>query len=162
MNITLKQLKTLQTVVEHHSYTEAAKALFMTRPAVSMQMNAQGAKTWRRLTAANIQRRIAIVLDGYVYSAPTVIFRIGGGYVWRTHGSACDPAPVLNGAHVRLDTERAPQRWLPPSPTLAPCLVRLGSCVGSRVALDLRIAQCVSAIDPGEHGAFFPPARRRG
>ncbi len=38
MNITLKQLKTLQTVVEHHSYTEAAKALFMTQPAVSMQI----------------------------------------------------------------------------------------------------------------------------
>jgi DNA-binding transcriptional LysR family regulator len=38
MNITLKQLKTLQAVVEHHSYTEAAKALFMTQPAVSMQI----------------------------------------------------------------------------------------------------------------------------
>lgn len=38
MNITLKQLRTLQTVVEYHSYTEAAKALFMTQPAVSMQI----------------------------------------------------------------------------------------------------------------------------
>ncbi len=49
------------------------------RPAVSMQMNAQGAKTWRRLTANNIQRRIAIVLDNYVYSAPTVQGEIPNG-----------------------------------------------------------------------------------
>jgi len=38
MNITLKQLKILEAVVEHNSYTDAAKALFMTQPAVSMQV----------------------------------------------------------------------------------------------------------------------------
>ncbi|ATX81759.1 DNA-binding transcriptional regulator, LysR family [Mariprofundus ferrinatatus] len=38
MNITLKQLKILEAVVEQNSYTEAAKALFMTQPAVSMQI----------------------------------------------------------------------------------------------------------------------------
>ncbi|NWF35648.1 LysR substrate-binding domain-containing protein [Mariprofundus sp. KV] len=38
MNITLKQLKILEAVVEHNSYTDAAKALFMTQPAVSMQI----------------------------------------------------------------------------------------------------------------------------
>jgi len=38
MNITLKQLKILETVVEHSSYTDAAKSLFMTQPAVSMQI----------------------------------------------------------------------------------------------------------------------------
>jgi SecD/SecF fusion protein len=44
-----------------------------------MQMNAQGAKTWKRLTAANIGRRIAIVLDDFVYSAPTVQGEIPNG-----------------------------------------------------------------------------------
>jgi SecD/SecF fusion protein len=48
-------------------------------PSVSMQMNANGAKIWRRLTADNINRRIAIVLDGYVYSAPNVITEIPNG-----------------------------------------------------------------------------------
>jgi len=48
-------------------------------PSVSMQMNATGAKIWRRLTAENINRRIAIVLDGYVYSAPNVITEIPNG-----------------------------------------------------------------------------------
>jgi len=38
MNITLKQLKILEAVVEHNSYTDAAKALYMTQPAVSMQV----------------------------------------------------------------------------------------------------------------------------
>ncbi|WP_421891238.1 protein translocase subunit SecDF [Marinoscillum sp.] len=49
------------------------------RPAVSMQMSAAGAKTWRRLTANNIGRRIAIVLDNYVYSAPNVEGEIPNG-----------------------------------------------------------------------------------
>ncbi|MFT5640391.1 MAG: SecD/SecF fusion protein [Cyclobacteriaceae bacterium] len=49
------------------------------RPAVSMQMSAQGAKAWKRLTAANVNRRIAIVLDNYVYSAPNVINEIPNG-----------------------------------------------------------------------------------
>jgi len=49
------------------------------RPAVSMQMNAEGARKWKKLTAKNINRQIAIVLDGYVYSAPNVQVEIGGG-----------------------------------------------------------------------------------
>jgi SecD/SecF fusion protein len=48
-------------------------------PSVSMQMNANGAKAWRRLTAENLNRRIAIVLDGYVYSAPNVVTEIPNG-----------------------------------------------------------------------------------
>ncbi len=48
-------------------------------PSVSMQMNATGAKVWKRLTGENLNRRIAIVLDGYVYSAPNVITEIPNG-----------------------------------------------------------------------------------
>ena len=46
---------------------------------VSMSMNAEGAKTWQRLTKDNIGKSIAIVLDGYVYSFPTVQNEIAGG-----------------------------------------------------------------------------------
>lgn len=49
------------------------------RPSVSMQMNATGAKIWKRLTGENLNRRIAIILDGYVYSAPNVITEIPNG-----------------------------------------------------------------------------------
>lgn len=46
---------------------------------VSMQMNPDGASIWARLTEQNIGRCIAIVLDGYVYSAPRVNDKIAGG-----------------------------------------------------------------------------------
>lgn len=46
---------------------------------VSMTMNSEGAKTWARLTKANLSRSIAIVLDGFVYSFPTVQSEITGG-----------------------------------------------------------------------------------
>lgn len=47
---------------------------------VSMSMNAAGAKTWARLTADNVGRYIAVVLDGYVYSCPVVNGEITGGH----------------------------------------------------------------------------------
>lgn len=46
---------------------------------VSMLMNTEGAKIWARLTGDNVGRQIAIVLDGYVYSAPNVNQAIEGG-----------------------------------------------------------------------------------
>ena len=46
---------------------------------VSMTMNAEGAKTWARLTKENIGKSIAIALDGYIYSFPTVQTEITGG-----------------------------------------------------------------------------------
>jgi SecD/SecF fusion protein len=49
------------------------------RPAISMQMNAEGARLWRRLTAANVNRQVAIVLDRRVYSAPVVNEEIPSG-----------------------------------------------------------------------------------
>lgn len=48
-------------------------------PEVSLSMNAEGAKTWARLTRDNIGKSIAIVLDGYVRSSPTVQNEIKGG-----------------------------------------------------------------------------------
>ncbi len=48
-------------------------------PTVSMSMNAEGANTWARLTKDNIGKQIAIVLDGTVYSYPTVNSEITGG-----------------------------------------------------------------------------------
>ena len=49
------------------------------RPCVSMAMNTEGARKWATLTKQNVGRGIAIVLDGYVYSAPNVNGEITGG-----------------------------------------------------------------------------------
>ena len=46
---------------------------------VSMSMNSNGITEWAQLTADNINKCIAIVLDGYVYSAPVVRNKIEGG-----------------------------------------------------------------------------------
>lgn len=46
---------------------------------VSMVMNPTGSRVWARMTSDNIGKSIAIVLDGYVYSAPRVQNEITGG-----------------------------------------------------------------------------------
>ena len=48
-------------------------------PTVSMGMNAEGARVWARMTADNIGKCIAVVLDGMVYSYPRVNTEITGG-----------------------------------------------------------------------------------
>jgi preprotein translocase subunit SecD len=48
-------------------------------PMVIMRMNSEGAERWARITGANIQKRVAIVLDERVYSAPVVQAKITGG-----------------------------------------------------------------------------------
>lgn len=52
---------------------------FGSNPEVSMQMNSEGAKVWQRMTKENVGKSIAIVLDGYVRSFPTVNGEIPGG-----------------------------------------------------------------------------------
>ena len=49
------------------------------QPEVSMRMNAKGTNEWKKLTRANINRRVAIVLDNNVYSAPIVNNEITNG-----------------------------------------------------------------------------------
>ncbi len=49
------------------------------KPGVSMQMNVEGARKWKKLTGKNIGQQIAIVLDDLVYSAPVVQGEIPSG-----------------------------------------------------------------------------------
>ena len=50
------------------------------KPCVTMAMNTEGARRWAQLTKKNEGREIAIVLDGYVYSAPRSNGEIAGGH----------------------------------------------------------------------------------
>jgi SecD/SecF fusion protein len=62
---------------------------------VSMQMNGEGAQRWKRLTGANKDKAIAIVLDGYVYSAPNVMGEIPNGSSQITGNFKLDEAKDL-------------------------------------------------------------------
>ena len=64
-------------------------------PGVSMTMNAEGANIWARLTKENIGRQVAIVLDGTVYSYPTVQTEITGGSSSITGNFTIDEATDL-------------------------------------------------------------------
>ncbi len=48
-------------------------------PVVNMEMNSEGATDWARITGANVGKRIAIMLDGVVFTAPNVKGKIPGG-----------------------------------------------------------------------------------
>ncbi len=62
---------------------------------VSMNMKPDAAKQWARITAANIEKRVAIVLDGQVYSAPRVNNVIEGGRSSITGNFTTDEAKDL-------------------------------------------------------------------
>lgn len=49
------------------------------RPVVMMEMNSDGSEKWARITGQNIKKRIAVVLDELVYTAPVVQNKITGG-----------------------------------------------------------------------------------
>lgn len=48
-------------------------------PLVTMEMNDEGARDWARITGANINKQIAILMDNAVFSAPVVRGKITGG-----------------------------------------------------------------------------------
>lgn len=58
---------------------------------VTMTFDESGAKLFEKLTAANVGRSMAIVLDGKVSSAPTISEKIGGGTARITLGQRGDP-----------------------------------------------------------------------
>ncbi len=50
------------------------------QPIVTMEMNSDGSREWARITGANVNKRIAIVMDNAVFSAPVVRGKIPGGH----------------------------------------------------------------------------------
>jgi len=49
------------------------------RPVIDFKLNAEGAEIFADFTGKNVGKRLAIVLDGKVFSAPNINERIGGG-----------------------------------------------------------------------------------
>jgi preprotein translocase subunit SecD len=48
-------------------------------PSVSLKFNSQGSIDFERITGENVRKKLAIVLDGMVHSAPVIEDRISGG-----------------------------------------------------------------------------------
>lgn len=64
-------------------------------PYVALKFNAQGAKDFDRITGENVKKRLAIVLDGTVHSAPVIQERISGGDAQITGAFTMDEAKDL-------------------------------------------------------------------
>jgi len=88
-------------------------------PFVEFELNSQGASAFEQLTAANINRRMAIVLDNTVYSAPVIRDRIPGGRAVIngdfTLAEARDLAIVLRAGALPAPVAIAEERTVGPS-----------------------------------------------
>ena len=88
-------------------------------PYVAMDFDAQGAKVFERVTGENIKKRLAIVLDGVVYSAPVIQDKIGGGKATITGNftdqEARDLAVVLRAGALPAPVKILEQRTVGPS-----------------------------------------------
>jgi preprotein translocase subunit SecD len=69
------------------------------QPYVSITFNGAGARAFEQLTGANVKRRMAIVLDDRVASAPVIQQRIGGGRAQITLGGSREYNELLNEAN---------------------------------------------------------------
>lgn len=68
---------------------------FRNEPYVGIEFNSEGARIFDKITAENVGKRIAIVLDNTVYSAPVVKERISGGRASITGGFTMEEAKDL-------------------------------------------------------------------
>ena len=88
-------------------------------PYVELILNNRGAETFEEITGANVGRRLAIVLDNTVYSAPVIRDRIGGGHASITGGfdikEARDLAIVLRAGALPAPVTIAEERTVGPS-----------------------------------------------
>ena len=88
-------------------------------PIVSLDMNSEGAKTWSRVTGANIGERIAIVLDRKVHMAPNIREKIPGGRTqiegFEDMNEAKDIAIILRAGALPAPVEIIEERTVGPS-----------------------------------------------
>jgi len=88
-------------------------------PYVSVELNAAGAKAFADLTEANVNKRLAIILDGNVHSAPVIRERIPSGQAQITGGftsaEATDLAIVLRAGALPAPVQVLEERTVGPS-----------------------------------------------
>jgi len=124
----------------------------MHQPVVSMEMNNSGAREWAKLTAKNVGHCVAIVLDGFVYSAPNVNTEITGGRSeisgHFTTDETRDLANVLSSGKMPAPTKIVSSETVGPS--MGSQNIRAGfiSCIIAFVLLMLFMC-CYYGLIPG-------------
>ncbi len=90
-----------------------------TRPLINFSLNGQGAKIFADFTEKSVGKRMAVVLDGKVYTAPNIVQRIGGGQVQITGAftpqEAHDIAIALRSGALLAPVQVESQRSIGPS-----------------------------------------------
>jgi preprotein translocase subunit SecD len=88
-------------------------------PYVSVEFNPTGARVFAEITEANVNRRLAIILDGNVHSAPVIRERIPSGQAQITGGftteEATDLAIVLRAGALPAPVQVLEERTVGPS-----------------------------------------------
>jgi len=89
------------------------------RPYVSLSFDDRGGKLFEKVTGENVKKRLAIVLDGNVYSAPVIQDRISGGNAviegQFTMDEAKDLAVVLRAGSLPAPVQILEERTVGPS-----------------------------------------------
>lgn len=122
------------------------------RPIVSMTMTTSGARDWATLTKKNLKKCVAIVLDGYVYSAPVVQNEITGGNSQIsgnfTTDDTRDLANVLNSGKMPAPTKIVQEDTVGPSLGAASIQAGFTACVVAFVLLMVFMC-CFYGFIPG-------------
>jgi len=103
------------------------------QPEVSLTFDSRGARQFERITGEYTKRRLAIVLDGVVYSAPVIQDRISGGRAVingiGSHDEARDLAVALRAGALPAPVSVLEERTV--GPTLGEDSIRLGLKAGA-------------------------------
>lgn len=122
------------------------------RPIVSMTMTTSGARDWATLTKKNLKKCVAIVLDGYVYSAPVVQNEITGGNSQIsgnfTTDDTRDLANVLKNGKMPAPTKIVQEETVGPSLGAASIQAGFTACVVAFVLLMVFMC-CFYGFIPG-------------
>lgn len=122
------------------------------QPCVNMQMNAYGTREWSRISEANIDKAVAVVLDGYVYSAPVIEGKIPNGSSIITGSFTIndtkDLADVLSSGKMPAPTKIVQEEMVGPSLGAESIQAGMISCIVAFVVLMVFMC-CYYGFIPG-------------
>lgn len=114
------------------------------RPVVAIEFNREGARRFEKLTGENINKRMAIILEGEVNSAPNIQTKISGGRATITLGASNESIRVLLARATELKTVL--RTGALPAPLTIGAGSKIGPTLGSEVVQKARLAMIVGSL----------------